>query len=92
MPDYRIGYAVIISALAVIVTVYDKWAASHRPRHRVPEKTLFLLSVLGGTPAMYLTMLVIRHKTKHKRFMLGLPLILLLQIALLLFLKTRGLW
>jgi uncharacterized membrane protein YsdA (DUF1294 family) len=44
----------------------------------VRERTLFILSALGGCVAMYLTMLFIRHKTMHKRFMIGLPLIIVL--------------
>ena len=71
----------IVSGIAVIVTVYDKLIAGGK-RRRVPEKTLFFLAVLGGSAAMYLTMLLIRHKTRHKRFMLGLPLIILVQLAI----------
>ncbi|MBR0415471.1 MAG: DUF1294 domain-containing protein [Clostridia bacterium] len=48
------------------------------------EKALFLVALLGGAFPMWLTMLIIRHKTKHKRFMIGLPLITLLQLLLLL--------
>ncbi|MBQ5843177.1 MAG: DUF1294 domain-containing protein, partial [Clostridia bacterium] len=50
---------------------------------RIPEKTLFLTALFGGSLAMYITMLVIRHKTKHKRFMIGLPVIALAQAVLL---------
>ncbi len=67
-----------ISVLAVILTLYDKIAAKCRGR-RVPEATLFAVSLLGGSAAMYLVMLLIRHKTKHKRFMLGLPAIVIVQ-------------
>ena len=74
-------YLFIVSAAAVLFTVYDKWHA-RKKRRRVPESSLFLLALLGGSAAMYLTMLVIHHKTKHKRFMLGLPAILILQLAL----------
>lgn len=83
-------YGAIISIIAVILTCYDKIAAKVKAR-RTREKTLFFVSVLGGSAAMYVTMLLIRHKTKHKRFMLGLPLILALQIALLVFLFRVGL-
>ncbi len=69
------------SVLAVCLTVYDKYAAAKK-RCRIPEKTLFLVSLCGGSLAMYITMLVIRHKTKHKRFMLGLPVIALAQAVL----------
>ena len=79
-------YLAGISIVTVIVTVYDKIAAKKRPRHRVPENTLLLLAVLGGGPAGYITMLLIRHKTRHRKFMIGLPVIILaeaLAIALL---------
>lgn len=70
----------VIYALAVLLTVYDKCIAGGR--RRVPEQLLFILALLGGSFVMYITMLLIRHKTRHKRFMLGLPLIIALQIAL----------
>ncbi len=79
-------YLALISLISVIVTVYDKIAAKKRPRHRIREATLFLLSALGGAIAMLVTMRLVRHKTKHLSFMLGIPLIILLQVfALVLF-------
>ena len=78
-----LAYLLIISVVAVCVTVYDKWAAKKRPKERTRESTLLLLSALGGSVAMLLTMLAIRHKTKHIKFMLGIPLIIILQIALI---------
>ena len=81
MMTYVLWTLLGINILATIVTVYDKLIAGTGKR-RVPEQTLFLLALIGGAPMMYLTMLLIRHKTLHKRFMLGLPLILLLQVFL----------
>ncbi len=78
---FLLGYLLIISLISFAVTVYDKWAAKKRPKERTRESTLLLLSALGGSLAMLLTMLGIRHKTKHIKFMLGIPLILTLQIA-----------
>ncbi len=78
-----LAYVLIISVVAVCVTVYDKWAAKKRPKERTRESTLLLLSALGGSVAMLLTMLAIRHKTKHIKFMLGIPLIIILQFALI---------
>ena len=75
-------YLAAISLVSAIVTVYDKLAAKKRPRHRTPEKTLLLLGFLGGAAAMYLTMLLIRHKTKHKKFMVGLPLFIVLHVLI----------
>ena len=71
----------LLSFVSILTTCYDKWAAKHNPRHRTPEKTLLILSALGGSLAMYCTMLSIRHKTKHKKFMIGIPVILFLQLA-----------
>lgn len=71
-------YAALISTLSVIVTIMDKVRAVKR-QWRVPENTLLILSALGGSLAMYLTMLVIRHKTRHIKFMLGIPIIMLFQ-------------
>lgn len=73
-------YLLILSGIATVITVVDKWAAKCR-KHRIPEATLFCLALLGGSAAMYITMLTIRHKTLHRRFMLGLPAILLVQVA-----------
>lgn len=82
--QYGLIYLLLISAVSAATTVADKIAAK---RHvwRIPERTLFLFSILGGSVAMYLTMLAFRHKTKHKRFMVGIPVIFVIQAALLTF-------
>ncbi len=73
-------YISALSLFAIIITIWDKSAAQKHKR-RVPERTLFAIAALGGSAAMLITMVLIRHKTKHKRFMIGLPLIILLQTA-----------
>ena len=78
-------YFVAISIITAGVTWYDKMAAK-TGRWRIPEKTLLLLAVLGGAAAELAVMLTIRHKTKHKKFMIGLPLILILHAAAAFFL------
>ena len=75
-------YLCFISIVSIIVCCYDKIAAKHNPKHRTRESTLLWLSVLGGSLAMYCTMQLIRHKTKHVKFMLGIPLIIIVQIAI----------
>ena len=74
-------YVGIISIIAIVVTCYDKIAATKRPKHRTPEATLLFISMLGGSVAMYITMQIIRHKTKHMKFMIGIPVIIVIQIA-----------
>ena len=76
---------IIINFIAVITTVVDKSNAK-KHRWRVPENTLLLLTALGGSPAMLLTMYAIHHKTRHKKFMLGIPAIITLQILLVYYL------
>lgn len=78
--QFYIIYLCAVSLLAVILTVADKRRAV-RHRFRVPEFTLLLVSVLGGSVAMLVTMLLIRHKTRHPKFMVGIPVIILLQAA-----------
>ena len=75
-------YAAVISLVTAIVTVYDKLAAK-KGAWRIPEKTLLLLGLVGGAAAELAVMLMIRHKTRHKKFMIGLPAILILQAAII---------
>lgn len=74
-------YWAVISVISAAITVYDK-AVSKIPGHRrIPEIRLIGLSALGGSAAMLVTMLLIRHKTRHIKFMLGIPIIILFQAA-----------
>lgn len=78
--EYVWIYLAVISLIAFFLTLHDKRAAKKR-NWRVKERTLLLVSALGGSVSMLLTMLAIRHKTKHVRFMVGIPAMMLLQIA-----------
>lgn len=80
-----LSYIAIISLISIIITVKDKIQAIRGGR-RTPEKKLLTLSALGGSVAMLLTMLIIRHKTRHKKFMIGIPLIIILQAVALFYL------
>ena len=73
-------YFISISLISVIVCVVDK-ARAKKGKWRIKESRLFLLSALGGSAAMYVTMRAIHHKTLHKRFMIGIPLIMVIQAA-----------
>ena len=78
-----LAYIALISLISIIVCIYDKGISKkNKVELRVPEKTLMLLSAIGGSVSMYLTMLLIRHKTKHVKFMLGIPLIIALHSAI----------
>lgn len=80
MPYYFYGYLAGINLLAVILTVSDK-SRARRGKWRVPERTLLTVAALGGAPLMLIVMLLIRHKTRKAKFMVGIPLLLLLQSA-----------
>ena len=80
--QYLILISGVISIIAVVLTIYDKWAAKHGKR-RIPEKILMLVAFFGGAIAMYLAMILIRHKTKHNKFMIGLPIMIVLHIIII---------
>ena len=82
-------YLAAVNGIAFLLCGIDKWKA-RRERWRIPEKTLFLWSAAGGSLAMFATMLLMRHKTKHVSFMVGIPLIMILQVALLVALVWFG--
>ena len=71
-----------INVLAFIVYGVDKWRAAHG-RWRIPESTLLGLAVIGGSIGALIGMKVWHHKTKHKKFVFGLPAILLIQLIIL---------
>ena len=102
MPDFIIenlalsiflAYIAIISLISVIVCIYDKKISKkNRVELRTPEKNLMLLSALGGSVAMFITMQIIRHKTKHVKFMLGIPLIIIVQAVIVFLLFHFGIF
>ena len=75
-------YLAFISLTAAVLTVYDKRQAKSHGR-RVPERTLLLVALLGGSVAEWLPMRTVRHKTLHKKFMIGLPAMMVFQLLLI---------
>lgn len=75
-------YFAVISLTAVVMTIADK-AKAKRDAWRIPEATLMTVGLFGGALAMFVTMKTIRHKTKHKKFMIGLPLEIALHAAII---------
>ena len=83
MTLYIIIYLSLINLLGFLAMAADKRRAV-RKKWRVPEKTLFLLAAVGGSIGTWAGMYVFRHKTKHWYFVVGMPLILVIQVVLLL--------
>ena len=79
---YVVCYFLFINIIGAAITLYDKWLAKNN-KWRIRERTLFSFSFAGAAIGVYATMLLIRHKTLHKRFMIGLPLIIILQLVIL---------
>ena len=68
-------YLLIINALGFLLMLVDKWKA-RKNRWRVRESTLLLIAALGGSVGSLAGMYLFRHKTRHLKFTLGIPLIL----------------
>ncbi len=74
-------YLISVNTAAVLFTAADKYKAV-KGKYRISEDLLLTLAFFGGAASEYVMMLFIRHKTNHKRFMLGLPAMILMHIAL----------
>ncbi len=81
---YVLAYFAAVSVITSLAAIIDKKKAE-KHKYRIPEATLIFLGFIGGAFAEYLTMKKIRHKTRHKKFMLGLPVIILIHILLTVF-------
>ncbi len=79
---YSLIYLLIMNLAGFFSMGLDK-AKAKLNVWRTPEKTLFLIALLGGSLGSILGMQVFRHKTRHVSFVAGMPLILILQIAVL---------
>lgn len=77
---YWILYLLIINALGFLLMLVDKHKA-RKNRWRIPEATLMGVAIFGGSIGSLLGMYTVRHKTKHPKFSIGIPLILILQLA-----------
>ena len=74
-------YLVLINLAAFVLMGLDKRKA-RKNLWRIPEKTLFLSAILGGSAGAIAGMYVFHHKTRHWYFVIGMPLILVIQIGL----------
>lgn len=84
--NFLIIYLIFINLIGFFAMFLDKQKAK-RSAWRIPEKTLFLFALLGGSLGTTLGMHCFHHKTRHWYFRFGMPLILILQIILLVYLK-----
>lgn len=81
MKELILLYFLIINAVGFLLMLVDKYKAKKK-LWRIPEATLMLTAALGGSIGSLIGMYTVRHKTKHLKFTLGIPLILAAQIVL----------
>lgn len=81
-------YLILINLLGFFVMGIDKQKAK-KGLWRIPEKTLFTVAILGGSIGSIAGMQTFRHKTKHTSFVVGMPVILLIQLFLVWLLRTK---
>ncbi len=83
-----LAYLVIVNIISIIAVVHDK-SAARNGEMRVSENSLLVLAAAGGGVGMYMAMRIIHHKTRKNKFMVGIPVIVILEFALaaLLYLK-----
>ena len=78
MPDIFLTYLVMINAFGLSIMGLDKKRAINN-QWRIPERTLFLTSIIGGSVGTLAGMYLFHHKTKHWYFVFGMPAILIIQ-------------
>lgn len=79
--DLLIIYLVIINIVGFSAMGIDKYKAIHHS-WRIPEKTLFLIAIIGGGIGSYAGMIIFRHKTRHIAFIYGMPSIIITHIGI----------
>ena len=81
-------YLVVINVVTFFMYGIDKWKAK-KSRWRISEATLLMMAIIGGSIGAWLGMKVWHHKTLHKKFKYGVPLILITQLALILWIYNQ---
>ena len=82
-------YLVAINVVTFFMYGIDKWKAK-RSKWRIPEATLLGMAVIGGSIGAWLGMRMWHHKTIHKKFQFGIPLIIAAQIALVIWIISKS--
>lgn len=82
--QYFLIYLAVVNVIGFAIMGIDKQKAK-RSRFRISEKVLFFVALLGGSIGAKIGMELFRHKTHHKKFVYGIPAIILLQLAALVY-------
>ena len=87
MNDYIYYYLLAVNILAFVLIGIDKQKACHN-LWRIPEKTLLLSALIGGSAGAILGMQFFHHKTRKPKFAIGVPVILVVEIVVVWFIQT----
>ena len=79
-----IYYLIFINIIGLLSMYLDKYFSKNN-MYRISEKSLFFIAILGGSIGSIIGMYQFRHKTKHKQFTIGLPIILFIQLIILMY-------
>ena len=85
---YILAYLLIVNAVAFLLMLIDKVKAK-KNRWRIKESTLMLWAAIGGSIGALAGMYTFRHKTLHRKFTIGIPAILILQIAAVIYIFCK---
>ena len=87
MHQYSIYYLFAINIVSFFLYGIDKYKAK-KNKWRIPEATLLMIAVIGGSIGAWVGMRLWHHKTMHKKFKYGIPIIIILQVCLVVYLHT----
>ncbi|WMJ81897.1 DUF1294 domain-containing protein [Clostridium sp. MB40-C1] len=82
MKTYLAEYLIFLNIIGFLSMYVDKVKARNK-KWRIKESTLLFIAILGGSLGSYLGMKAFRHKTKHNKFVYGIPIILIIQLVLI---------
>ena len=83
-----LGYLLAVNIATVFLYGIDKYKAK-KGRWRISEATLLMIAVIGGSIGAWSGMRLWHHKTMHKKFKYGIPVIIILQVAIAVYLQTN---
>ena len=86
--DIIMGYLLIVNVLAFIIYGFDKYQARKAGR-RIPEATLLIWAGIGGSIGAWMGMKLLHHKTLQKKFKYGIPILITMQVAFVVYMYTN---
>lgn len=79
--EHLVEYLIVVNIIGVAAMGIDKYKAIHH-KWRIAEKDLFFISVIGGSVGTWLGMYLFSHKIRHRKFVIGMPMVLVIQIII----------